>query len=117
MSGLPRSGSTLLAAILRQNPRFHASMSNPLADIVTAVLRAMILSGMSILILDAQRAKILRAIIDAYFPQESGAYWTRSRFVTTTMFHLPGPAMIPNQVRCDSLQVSCDAGNGCTNHV
>jgi sulfotransferase len=23
ISGLPRSGSTLLAAILRQNPRFH----------------------------------------------------------------------------------------------
>ncbi|MBU0835751.1 MAG: sulfotransferase, partial [Gammaproteobacteria bacterium] len=24
ISGLPRSGSTLLAALLRQNPRFHA---------------------------------------------------------------------------------------------
>ncbi|WP_442939260.1 sulfotransferase [Nostoc sp.] len=28
ISGLPRSGSTLLGALLRQNPRFHASMSS-----------------------------------------------------------------------------------------
>jgi hypothetical protein len=34
ISGLPRSGSTLLAAILRQNPCFHASVSTPLADLV-----------------------------------------------------------------------------------
>jgi sulfotransferase len=26
ISGLPRSGSTLLAGILRQNPQFHAAM-------------------------------------------------------------------------------------------
>ena len=29
ISGLPRSGSTLLAGILRQNPRFHAGMTSP----------------------------------------------------------------------------------------
>ena len=32
ISGLPRSGSTLLAGILRQNPRFHAAMTGPVAD-------------------------------------------------------------------------------------
>lgn len=30
ISGLPRSGSTLLSAILRQNPRFHASITDNL---------------------------------------------------------------------------------------
>jgi len=29
ISGLPRSGSTLLAAVLLQNPRFRAGMSSP----------------------------------------------------------------------------------------
>ncbi|MEG5055281.1 MULTISPECIES: sulfotransferase [unclassified Microcoleus] len=29
ISGLPRSGSTLLAALLRQNPRFHSAMTSP----------------------------------------------------------------------------------------
>ena len=33
ISGLPRSGSTLLAALLRQNPRFEAGMSGPLAGL------------------------------------------------------------------------------------
>lgn len=37
ISGLPRSGSTLLAAILRQNPAFHAEMSSPLHPIVQAM--------------------------------------------------------------------------------
>jgi sulfotransferase len=30
ISGLPRSGSTLLSTILNQNPKFHASISGPL---------------------------------------------------------------------------------------
>lgn len=30
ISGLPRSGSTLLSSILKQNPRFHAGISGPL---------------------------------------------------------------------------------------
>jgi sulfotransferase len=37
ISGLPRSGSTLLAALLRQNPRLHAGMTSPVATIYTAV--------------------------------------------------------------------------------
>ena len=41
ISGLPRSGSTLLAAILRQNPRFHAGMSSPVGHLFTALLRQM----------------------------------------------------------------------------
>ena len=31
ISGLPRSGSTLLSALLRQNPSFHADISSPVA--------------------------------------------------------------------------------------
>ena len=41
ISGLPRSGSTLLAALLRQNPRFEAGMSGPLAGLFGALLRDM----------------------------------------------------------------------------
>ncbi len=40
ISGLPRSGSTLLAAILRQNPRFHASISSPMGMIFSAMQAA-----------------------------------------------------------------------------
>lgn len=41
ISGLPRSGSTLLASILSQNPRFTASVMTPLAQIVSGTLGAM----------------------------------------------------------------------------
>jgi len=38
ISGLPRAGSTLTAAILRQNPRFHAGMSSPVASLFDNVI-------------------------------------------------------------------------------
>ena len=40
ISGLPHSGSTLLAAILRQNPRFHASMTSPVGGLMDRMLEA-----------------------------------------------------------------------------
>jgi len=40
ISALPRSGSTLLAAILRQNPRFHPSMTSPVGGLVERILEA-----------------------------------------------------------------------------
>lgn len=41
MAGLPRSGSTLLAALLRQNPRLHANVASPVAGLFLAMLREM----------------------------------------------------------------------------
>lgn len=38
ISGLPRSGSTLLSGILLQNPRFHAGMTSPVGALCSAVL-------------------------------------------------------------------------------
>ena len=40
ISGLPRSGSTLLAGILRQNPHFHAMMTSPVGGIYMAMQMA-----------------------------------------------------------------------------
>lgn len=41
IAGLPRSGSTLLAALLRQNLRFHAGMTSPVGSFFAAMQRAM----------------------------------------------------------------------------
>lgn len=38
ITGLPRSGSTLLSAILKQNPKFHASITDPLATMVKGII-------------------------------------------------------------------------------
>ncbi len=37
ISGLPRSGSTLLSSLLRQNPAVHARVASPLFELVQAV--------------------------------------------------------------------------------
>ena len=71
ISGLPRSGSTLLAAILRQNPRFHAGMSSPVGTLFIALLRQMSQDNeTSVFIDDAQRQAILTALFDAYYHRE-----------------------------------------------
>jgi sulfotransferase len=38
ISGMPRSGSTLLSGILCQNPRFHAGMSSPVGSLINSTL-------------------------------------------------------------------------------
>lgn len=68
ISGLPRSGSTLLAAILRQNPRFHAGITGPVGPLVEAMLRNMSMGNeTSIFISDAQREALLRAVFDTFY--------------------------------------------------
>jgi sulfotransferase len=74
ISGLPRSGSTLLAALLRQNPRFHAHMSSPLAGMADALLGEM--SGrneLSVFISDEQRRRVLRGLFAGYYGEEFAA--------------------------------------------
>jgi len=71
ISGLPRSGSTLLAALLRQNPRFHAHMSSPLAGMVDAMLGEMSdRNEFSTFIADEQRRRVLRGLFAGYYGPE-----------------------------------------------
>ena len=68
ISGLPRSGSTLLAAILAQNPALHAGMSSPLLSLVQAMLRAMSQENEGApFITDAKREAVLRGVVEGYF--------------------------------------------------
>lgn len=68
ISGLPRSGSTLLAAILRQNPRFTAGMSSPLAQIVMQVQRCTSRGQEgAVLISEEQRKRILHGVFKSYY--------------------------------------------------
>lgn len=68
ISGLPRSGSTLFAALLRQNPRFEAGMSGPLAGLFGALLAEMSARNeFSVFIDDAKRQRILHGLFDNYY--------------------------------------------------
>lgn len=68
ISGLPRSGSTLLAGILRQNPAFHAAMTSPVATLVNGALEQMGASSESYGFFDNQKRKtICKALFEAYY--------------------------------------------------
>ncbi len=68
ISGLPRSGSTLLAAILKQNPRFHASMSSGLGALVGGAMQIMSPGTEVALTLQGkQRENILRGLFSNYY--------------------------------------------------
>ncbi len=68
ISGLPRSGSTLLSALLRQNPRIHAAMTSPVGSLVTQLMRTMSQENEgAVFIDDEQRARILCAAVDAFY--------------------------------------------------
>lgn len=71
ISGLPRSGSTLLSALLTQNPRFHAGMSGPMGVFFAALLAKM--SGeneFSVFISATQKKAILKGVFDNYYAAE-----------------------------------------------
>jgi sulfotransferase len=68
ISGLPRSGSTLLAALLRQNPRFEAGMSGPLAGLFGALLGEMSARNeFSVFIDDVKHQRILRGLFNDFY--------------------------------------------------
>jgi sulfotransferase len=74
ISGLPRSGSTLLSAILNQNPRFHASMSSPLGGMFDAMLSELSdHNEFSVFISNDQRRRILKGLFDGYYGPEFNA--------------------------------------------
>jgi len=68
ISGLPRSGSTLLSAILRQNPQFEAGMTSPLGTL-TAGLRTLMSNNIELdpVIGEKTRVDLLKAMFTAYY--------------------------------------------------
>lgn len=68
ISGLPRSGSTLLAGILRQNPCIHASIQSPIGQSLVALHTSMSGANESHgFITDGMRMRILRGLFAAYY--------------------------------------------------
>lgn len=91
ISGLPRSGSTLLAAILRQNSHFVAGMTSPVAALFRAVEDAT--SGRietSVFVTDRQRDDLLRGLFASYYNERDG----RTVFDTNRMWCARLPVLI-----------------------
>lgn len=95
ISGLPRSGSTLLAALLRQNPRFSAGMTSPVGSLFSAMLRETSQRNEAAVFIDDDlRQRLLRAVFEAYYadihPQQvvfdTNRQWTTKLPALTRLF-------------------------------
>ena len=96
ISGLPRSGSSLLAAILRQNPRFTASIRSPLEDLSVKVIRCASSEFSSMLPVE-KSAALIRSLFDTYYAGKDVVFdtnraWLLRDDLLSTLF--PGHKMI-----------------------
>jgi sulfotransferase len=68
ISGLPRAGSTLLAALLLQNPRFHSGMTSPVGTLFSNML-AQFSAGSEFgpVISHAQRRRLMLGLFKNYY--------------------------------------------------
>ncbi len=91
ISGLPRSGSTLLAAILRQNPRFYAAMTSPVGAMYMALEGAMSRRNeTAVFINETQRRDLLQGLFSNYY---RGVEADRLVFDTNRMWCAKLPAL------------------------
>lgn len=80
ISGLPRSGSTLLSTILNQNPIFTAGITDPLFAFVKSKVQAVNSTiGMSSLISDDRLYDLLRADFDSFYKDDTEVCFNTSR--------------------------------------
>jgi sulfotransferase len=71
ISGLPRAGSTLLAALLLQNPRFHAAMTSPVGVLFSNMLNQFSAGSEFGPVIDQpMRRRLLRSVFDAYYAEQ-----------------------------------------------
>jgi sulfotransferase len=72
ISGLPRSGSTLLAALLLQNPRFHAGMTSPVGALFSSMLTQFSAGSEFAPVLEqGMRRRLLRALFETYYADQA----------------------------------------------
>ena len=67
ISGLPRSGSTLLSAVLKQNPEFYADIASPVAGIYDSIVNTFTSSENSQNINEDTRKDSLKGFINGYY--------------------------------------------------
>lgn len=72
ISGLPRSGSTLLAALLLQNPRFHTGMTSPVGALLAGMLGQFSAGSEFGPVIDrAQRRRLLRGLFESFYADQA----------------------------------------------
>lgn len=96
ISGLPRSGSTLLSAILRQNPKFHAGMTSPVGSLFSNLIASVSAgSEMAPMVNTRQRKQLSKGLFDSYYADlpierktvfDTNRSWTANLAAVTELF-------------------------------
>ena len=93
ISGLPRSGSTLLSSILKQNPNFYADISSPLSMIIEDTIRVFSECENSLNINQERRIKTIQSLFEGYYLQQpqniifdTSRNWTRNTSLLSQIF-------------------------------
>jgi sulfotransferase len=73
ITGLPCAGSTLLSALLLQNPRFHAGMTSPVGGLFRGMLNQLGAgSEFGPVVTTDQRRRLARGLFDSYYADQAG---------------------------------------------
>jgi len=80
ISGLPRSGSTLLSAILKQNPRFTSGISDPLASYAHSIIRDTNTAvGMDAAVSIEKRRDLIRDMFNSFYKNDRTVCFNTNR--------------------------------------
>jgi sulfotransferase len=80
ISGLPRSGTTLLSTILNQNPRFSAGISDPLEMYVNSVIKDTSTAvGMEAAVPIPKRKEIIKGLFDSFYNDSNEVCFNTNR--------------------------------------
>jgi len=92
MSGLPRSGSTLLSALLNQNPRFYSGPSSPVVPTMVALEQS--LSNDELYLAypkQPQAAKIISSVLENWYSDvEKPVIFDKNRSWVNRLHYIPG---------------------------
>jgi sulfotransferase len=93
ISGLPRSGSTLLSSILRQNPEFYADIASPVEALTESAIDIVTSTGSNLTVTEEQRKNLMYGIFEGYYTHiensvvfDSSRSWTKKTNFLKALF-------------------------------
>ena len=93
ISGLPRSGSTLLSGILKQNPEFYADIASPVEAITGKSIDIITEHEVNSIVAEKQRKNLLYGIFEGYYQHienpvifDSSRSWTKKSSLLQALF-------------------------------
>lgn len=93
ISGLPRSGSTLLSSILKQNPDFYADISSPVEGLCTTSINLLTGCESNAIINEERRITLLQHLFDGFYSHienpiifDTSRAWTKKTTLLKSLF-------------------------------